>query len=133
MKFCTAFGEMPFDAVKVMLNLPFAVGVPLRTPALKVTPVGSAPDAVTVGAGNPVAVTVNEPATPSANVVLLALVIAGASLTVMLRAALAVAFDGVCESVTVTLKLTGPVAGPLGVPEITPALLKLKPAGKVPV
>jgi hypothetical protein len=77
-KFCTALGETPFDAVNVMLNVPLAVGVPLRTPALKVTPAGSAPDSVIVGAGNPVAVTVNEPAAPWVNVVLLALVMAGA-------------------------------------------------------
>ena len=77
-KFCTALGEMPFDAVNVIGNVPLAVGVPLRTPALKVTPVGSAPDSVIVGAGNPVAVTVNEPATPTVNVVLFALVMAGA-------------------------------------------------------
>ena len=77
-KFCTALGKMPFDAVNVMGNVPLAVGVPLRTPALKVTPAGSAPDSVIVGAGNPVAVTVNEPAVPWVNVVLLALVMAGA-------------------------------------------------------
>ena len=78
MKFCTALGKTPFDAVNVMLNVPLAVGVPLKTPALKVTPVGSAPDSVMVGAGDPVAVTVNDPAAPSVNVVLLALVMAGA-------------------------------------------------------
>jgi hypothetical protein len=77
-KFCTALGKMPFDAVNVIGNVPLAVGVPLRTPALNVTPVGSAPDSAIVGAGNPVAVTVNEPAAPSVNVVLLALVMAGA-------------------------------------------------------
>jgi hypothetical protein len=77
-KFCTALGETPFDAVNVMLNVPLAVGVPLRTPALKVTPVGSAPDSVIVGVGDPVAVTVNEPAAPWVNVVLLALVMVGA-------------------------------------------------------
>jgi hypothetical protein len=77
-KFCTALGEMPFDAVNVMGNVPMAVGVPLRTPALKVTPAGSAPDSVIVGAGNPPAVTVNELNTPSTNVVLFALVMTGA-------------------------------------------------------
>ena len=40
---------------------------------------------------------------------------------------------GVCESVTVTMKLDVPAEDPVGVPEITPALLKLKPAGKLPV
>ena len=71
-------GKTPFDAVNVMWNVPLAVGVPLRTPALNVTPVGRAPDSVIVGTGNPVAVTVNEPAAPWVNVVLLALVMAGA-------------------------------------------------------
>src|ERR1035438_851383 len=33
---------MPFDAVNVMRNVPSAVGVPLRMPALNVTPPGSA-------------------------------------------------------------------------------------------
>jgi hypothetical protein len=76
-KFCTALGKTPFDAVNVMGNVPLAVGVPLKTPALNVTPVGSAPDSVIVGVGDPVAVTVNEPAAPSVNVVLLALVMIG--------------------------------------------------------
>ena len=125
-------GEMPFDAVNVMGNVPLAVGVPLKTPALKVTPLGSAPDSVIVGAGNPTAVTVNEPAAPSANVVLLALVMAGASLTVILRMVVAVALDGVCESVTVTLKLVGPVA-PLGVPESAPVLALMESHAGLPL
>jgi hypothetical protein len=54
----------------------------------------------------------------------------GATLTVMLRLALLLA-GVVSESVTVTVKFEVPVV-PLGVPEITPALLKLKPAGKLP-
>ena len=78
MKFCTALGKTPFDAVNVIGNVPLVVGVPLRTPAMNVTPVGRAPDSVIVGAGNPVAVTVNDPAAPWANVVLLALVMTGA-------------------------------------------------------
>jgi hypothetical protein len=71
-------GETPFDAVNVMGNVPLALGVPLRMPAMNVTPPGSAPDSVILGVGDPVAVTVNEPATPSVKVVLLALVMAGA-------------------------------------------------------
>jgi hypothetical protein len=77
-KFWTALGETPFEAVNVMLNVPLAVGVPLRVAALNVTPPGSAPDSAILGVGEPVAVTVNEPATPSVNVVLFALVMAGA-------------------------------------------------------
>jgi hypothetical protein len=71
-------GKTPFDAVNVMGNVPLALGVPLRMPAVNVTPPGSAPDSVILGAGDPVAVTVNEPATPSVKVVLLALVMTGA-------------------------------------------------------
>jgi len=55
-----------------------AAGVPLRTPAaVKVTPAGSAPVSVKAGAGEPVAVTLNDPAAPTVNVVWSALVIAG--------------------------------------------------------
>jgi len=57
--------------------------VPLSTPAaLKVTPLGRAPVSVNVGVGKPVAVTVNDPAVPTTKVVLLALVMVGAWLTV---------------------------------------------------
>ena len=66
-----------------MLTVPNA-GVPLRTPvaALNVTPLGSAPVSLSVGAGDPVAVTVNVPAEFTVNAVLFALVIAGAMPTV---------------------------------------------------
>jgi hypothetical protein len=57
-KTCVASGFTPLDAVIVPLNVPAAVGVPEITPAaLIATPVGR-PDAVNVGAGVPVAVTV---------------------------------------------------------------------------
>jgi hypothetical protein len=63
-----------------------AAGVPLSTPAeLNVTPLGNAPVSVKVGTGGPVAVTVNEPAVPTLNVVLFALVIVGAWFTVRLK------------------------------------------------
>ena len=67
-------------ALKLILYVPPvpAIGVPLRTPVaiLKVTPLGRAPVSLSVGFGNPVAVTVNVPAVPTTNVVLLELVIA---------------------------------------------------------
>ena len=68
-------------AVKTRLNVPLTVGVPLRTPvaAVNVTPLGRAPDSDRVGVGKPVAVTVNEPRVLIVNVVLLALVMAGAA------------------------------------------------------
>lgn len=81
-KFWVAFGLIPLLAVKVMLYVPPVpeAGVPLRTPvpALKVTPLGSAPLSLNAGAGTPLAVTVKVPAIPTVKVVLLALVIAGA-------------------------------------------------------
>jgi len=46
----------------------------------KVTPLGSVPVSVRVGVGVPVVVTENVPVAPTVNVVLLALVIAGAAL-----------------------------------------------------
>ena len=59
--------------------------------------------------------------------------LSGGAVTVMLRLAVVVACVGVCESVAVTVKLVVPVKGPLGVPVIAPALLKIKPEGKLPV
>jgi hypothetical protein len=50
-----------------------------------VTPLGSAPVSVKDGVGAPVAVTVKLPAVPTVNVVLLALLIAGAWLTVSVK------------------------------------------------
>ena len=81
-KLWTAFVPTPLLAVKVMWYLAAvpAAGVPLKTfvKALNETPEGSAPASLIVGVGIPVAVTVNDPATFTVNVVLLALVIAGA-------------------------------------------------------
>lgn len=69
-----------------------AAGVPLSTPvdAVKVTPLGRVPDSLSFGVGKPVAVTVNEPAVPTANVVLVGLVIAGACPTVKVKVCVAV-------------------------------------------
>jgi hypothetical protein len=51
----------------------------------------------------------------------------------MLRAAVADNAVGVSESVTFTVKLTGPVTLPVGVPEITPVLaFRVSPAGREP-
>ena len=74
------FEPTPLFAVNEMLYVsPVpAAGIPLSTPALKVTPLGNVPDSLIVGTGNPVAITVNDPAVPIVNVVLAPLVIAGA-------------------------------------------------------
>ena len=61
-------------------------GVPARTPAaLKLTPAGRDPDSENVGAGFPVAVTVNELNEPTVKVVLLALVMVGDWLTLRVK------------------------------------------------
>jgi hypothetical protein len=52
---------------------------------LKVTPLGSVPDSVIPGFGNPDAITVNDPAAPTVKVVLVPLVIAGAWSTVSVK------------------------------------------------
>ena len=57
-------------------GVPDSIPVPFPL-SLKVTPLGSAPVSVRVGAGVPVVVTENVLAVPTVNVVLLALVIAG--------------------------------------------------------
>jgi hypothetical protein len=91
-KFCVAFGAIPFDAVNMMLyvprlpdaGVPASVAVPFPL-SVNVTPLGSVPDSVIAGAGGPVAVTVNVPAAPTVNVVLFALVIVGAWSTVRVK------------------------------------------------
>jgi len=82
----------PLLAVKVMGYVPTvpAAGVPLSVPvpfplSLKVTPLGSVPVSVREGVGAPVVVTENVPAVPTVNVVLLTLVITGATLTVSVK------------------------------------------------
>jgi hypothetical protein len=79
-KDCVALGVVPLAAVNVIGKLPLAVGVPLSVPveAVNVTPPGSVPASVSVGAGDPVAVTLNVPAVPTVKAVLFALVIDGA-------------------------------------------------------
>ena len=79
-KFCVASVPTPLFAVMVIGYVPTVpnAGVPLSTPAeVKVTPLGSAPVSVKLGAGKPVALTVNDPTVFTVNVALLALVIAG--------------------------------------------------------
>lgn len=80
-KFCVVLPAL-FVALKLTLDVPATVGVPLRTPppdvlAVNVTPAGKLPLSVTTGVGVPVVVTVNDPAAPTANVVLFALVKTG--------------------------------------------------------
>ena len=64
-----------------------AAGVPLSKPVegLNVTPLANAAVSLRLGAGKPVAVTVNDPDVPTVKVVLLALVMAGAWFTVSVK------------------------------------------------
>jgi hypothetical protein len=79
-KLWIAFVPTPLLAVNVIGYIPVVpdAGMPLSTPPLNVTPLGNVPDSLIAGAGNPVAVTLNVPDEPTVNVVLMALVIAGA-------------------------------------------------------
>ena len=84
-KLCVALGETPLLAVIVSEYVPPvpAAGVPPSVAVpfplfVKVTPLGRVPDSLSAGVGDPVVVTVKLPAVPTVNVVLFALVIAGA-------------------------------------------------------
>ena len=65
-------------------GVPLSVAVPFPL-FVKVTPLGSAPDSVRDGVGDPVVVTVKLPAVPTVNVVLFVLVIAGDWVTVNVK------------------------------------------------
>jgi hypothetical protein len=87
-KFCVAFGRVPFEAVRVMGYVPpdEAPGVPLRVPVplpllVRVTPDGSVPVSEMVAAGKPVVETVKVAAVPAVNVTLEADVMVGAWFT----------------------------------------------------
>jgi hypothetical protein len=76
--------------------------------ALSVTPAGSIPLSLHVGAGAPVAVNVNIPAVPAVNVALFALVIDGGELTVSVTSSKSLWFPALinrisssCPAVTV--------------------------------
>ena len=77
----------PLEAVIVSVVEPAGVAVVLARVAVlsplstNVTPVGRVPVSVGAGVGNPVVVTVKVPDVPTVNVVLPALVIAGAAVT----------------------------------------------------
>ena len=127
----------PLPAINVMgyvLPVPVA-GIPPKVPvpfplSVKVTPLGSGPDSVRLGAGEPVAVTGNAPVVPATNVTVFTLVIAGAWLTMMSSTWVADCGPIVLESLTFTVKLALPSA--VGVPAIAPALLRVRPAGSEP-
>ncbi len=111
------------------------VGVPEIRPALlRAKPAGTAPAlVVNVSVPNPVAATIwlyAVPSTPAGSVVVVKVGAAG-KLTRILRAWVAVIGVMLLESVTLTVKLAVQL-GPVGVPEIGPVPLRVRPAGNVP-
>ncbi len=112
-----------------------AAGVPPNVPvpfplSTNVTPDGSAPVRVMAATGNPVVVTANVPATPTVNVVALALVTAGAWLTVSVKACV-LSGRTLFEAVNV-IAYVPPVpaaGGPLSVPVPLPLSTNVTPAG----
>jgi hypothetical protein len=114
----------PLLAVKVSGYVPAVpeAGVPLSVPVpfplfLNVTPLGSAPVSLSEGVGLPVAVTAKLPAVPTVNVVLFALVIAGAWFTW---------FDVIASSPRITSSVAVPVPNvALCAPAATPTLCSI--------
>src|SRR5215472_4438532 len=102
----------------------------MPVPGLNVTPLGNVPVSLNVGVGLPVAVTVNVPAVPTVNVVLLALVITGAVFTVSVKA-WAAGVPTPLVAVKVMLYVPRlPAAGvPLSVPVPFPLSVKVTPLG----
>jgi hypothetical protein len=138
LKGCVAVwgGLLESVTIKVKFDVTLGtVGVPEIRPALlRAKPTGNAPALVVkVSAPNPVAATIwlyAVPSTPAGSVVVV-MAGAGRKLTRILRAWMAVIGVMLLESVTLTVKFAVPL-GPVGVPEIVPAPLRVRPAGNVP-
>lgn len=86
-KVCVAAVPTPLFASRFSVIVPPepAVGVPRRTPLVRVSQLGSVLEVLKLGAGKPLAVSVKEPWLPTAKVVDAALVKAGASPTVSVK------------------------------------------------
>ena len=82
-------------------------GVPLSTPEENVTPLGSGPDSVMVGAGVPTELTVKDPGVPIAKAALPALVMSGLAPTVT-----ASVTEMSSESTSVTLRMAVALTDP---------------------
>jgi len=108
--------------------------VPVPVVPLRPKPVGRFPEltAQVNGPTPPLAEMLAEYADPAAPTVVSVPEeeIVSLALMVMLRLAVAV-WGGVAESVAVTVNANVPLA--VGVPEITPAVLRFKPVGRLPV
>ena len=111
-KLWMAIGPTKLVASMVMGNTPLVVAVPDSRPAdERVTPVGSAPDSVKVGAGKPEAVTVKLPAVPSVKVARSAEVMVGCASTVRVKVWVALGVTPLA-AVMVIGKVPLAVAGP---------------------
>jgi hypothetical protein len=99
-------------------GVPLSVAVPFPL-SLNVKPLGSVPVSVSDGVGDPVVVTLKLPAAPTVNVVLFALVIVGAVVTVKATPLLAT---------PPTVTTTAPVVAPLGTGTVM--LVALQPVGE---
>ncbi len=129
-KLCVASAPIPLCAVIVIGKVPLTVGVPLSIPVavLNKTPVGNGPVSVSVGAGNPVAVTMNVPSVPKVNDVLLALLIAATWFTVRMKLCVASALTPLCA-----VNDIGKIPLAVGVPlKIPVAVLNKTPVGNAP-
>lgn len=107
-----------------------AAGVPdkMPVPGVKVTPAGRRmPVMERVGVGEPVAVTTKLPPTPSVKLAVLGLVIAEASLTVILKFCVA---SGNVPLEAVTMPVYVPID--VGVPDNRPAAERVRPFGSEP-
>src|SRR5215204_493884 len=122
-KFCVASGGTALVAVNTSGNAPVCVAVPpsTRVAGVKVTPVGNVPVCDIVGVGKPVVVTVNVPGVPTVNVVLAALLIAGACWTLSVKACTAFAGAPLAAVNVMAYDPAVPAAGvPLSVPVPSP-------------
>jgi len=138
-KFCVAFGVIPFCAVIMIGKLPAVfvdpaiVAVPLPL-SVKLTPIGRLPTSVRLGVGVPDVVTEKEPGVPAVNVVLAALVINGGVPTTFSVAVLLVAPVPPSIEVIAPVVLTFiPVVVPVTLTEITQEPLPASAAPERPI
>jgi len=110
-------------------GVPESVAVPLPL-STKVTPEGRVPVSENIGVGYPLASIVNELVLPITNTVLVVLMIDGAWLTVSVK--LCVAFGLMPFEAMIVIGYVPPVLA-AGVPERTPAELRVTPDGRLPV
>jgi hypothetical protein len=136
-KFWITLLPTPFVAVKVIGNVPPTVATPLSVAvpfplSRKLKPVGKTPLSVIVGAGNPVAATVNEAGIPAVKFTLFVLVIAGDAFTVRLNVCVP---SGPTPLNAVTMSGYVPllVGVPLRVAVPSPLSANVTPSGKSPV